>query len=73
MVEHILSLDEIKGKSIEAILHKVMDQRARLTIRFPDGEEVIIEPKVHLKPLPELEGHIPEGWKNALYTRAPES
>jgi hypothetical protein len=32
-----------------------------------EGELVTIEPTPQLKPLPELDGRIPEGWKDAVY------
>jgi hypothetical protein len=28
---------------------------------------VTIEPTSQLKPLPELDGYVPEGWKDAIY------
>jgi hypothetical protein len=28
---------------------------------------VVIQPAPSLKPLPELEGFVPEGWKDAVY------
>jgi len=38
-----------------------------LPFEFPNGDEVIIQPKLPLKPLPILEGYVPEGWKEAIY------
>ena len=29
-----------------------------------------MEAKPHLQPLPELEGSVPEGWKDAVYARS---
>jgi hypothetical protein len=34
---------------------------------LPDGGEVLLEPKPALRPLPNLEGFVPEGWKDAVY------
>ena len=34
------------------------------------AKEVVIEPKPALQPLPELAGHVPEGWKDTIYARS---
>ncbi len=62
-----LILSELKERSIEQILQDVADQQLAVTVLLPDGKEVIIEPKPLLKPLPELEGRVPKGWKDAVY------
>ena len=64
-----LTLSELKEQPIEQILQDVADQQSTVTILLPDGKEVVIEPKPCLKPLPELEGRVPEGWKDAVYAR----
>jgi hypothetical protein len=46
------------------------DQQLVVTVLLPDGKEVVIEPKPHLQPLPELKGRVPEGWKDAVYARS---
>ena len=62
-----LTLAELKGESLEKILQEVADQNLVVTVLLPGGKEVVIEPKPSLQPLPELEGHVPEGWKDAVY------
>jgi len=64
-----LTLAELKGESLEKILQEVADQNLVVTVLLPGGKEVVIEPKPRLQPLPELEGRVPEGWKDAVYAR----
>jgi hypothetical protein len=58
-------LEELKGRTLEELLHEVARSREPLTIVLDEGESVTIEPTSQLKPLPRLEGHVPEGWKDA--------
>ena len=67
MTSQTLKLDEIQYKTIEELLQAVLHEQQTLNIQFPDGEEVVIQPKPHLQPLPTLEGCVPEGWKKAIY------
>lgn len=64
-----LTLEELKAKPLEKVLQDVADQQSSVTVVLPDGRAVVIEPKPHLRPLPELEGRVPEGWKDAIYAR----
>jgi hypothetical protein len=64
-----MTLEALKGQSLEGLLQQVADQRVTVTVLLPDGTEVVIEPKPRLKPLPVLEGHVPAGWKDAVYDR----
>ena len=70
MTMQTLTLADLKEKSLDKILQEVADQHLVVTVLLPDGKEVVIEPKRDLQPLPELEGRIPEGWKDALYARS---
>ena len=67
MVRHTVTWDEIKKDSLEKVLRSVVAAREILTIRLPEGEEVTIQPKPPLEPLPVLEGFVPQGWKDAVY------
>lgn len=67
MTTQTLMLEEIEKKKIAEILQAVSSQKQVLTIKLPNGDEVIIQPKPPLKPLPALEGYLPEGWKDAIY------
>ena len=70
MVGQTLTLAELKEGSIEKILQEVANQQLIVTVLLPDGKEVVIEPKSSLQPLPELEGRVPEGWKDTIYARS---
>ena len=66
MTVQTLTLADLKEGSLDKLLQEVADQHLTVTVLLPDGKEVVIEPKRDLQPLPELEGRIPEGWKDAL-------
>lgn len=67
MVQRITTLDELKGHTLEELLYEVARGSESLTVVLEEGASVVISPEVALKPLPELEGRIPEGWKDAIY------
>lgn len=67
MTTQTLVLEDIRERSLEEILRNVAKDSIRIVIRMPGGEEVVIEPKPRLEPLPVLEGYVPEGWKDAVY------
>ena len=69
MTNQTLTLAELAG-GIEKVLQAVAEQQVTVTVLLPSGKEVVIEPKAGLQPLPELEGRVPEGWKDALYARS---
>lgn len=56
-----------EGHTLEELLNQVARDRESLTVVLQEGGAVVIRPEVPLKPLPELEGRIPEGWKDAIY------
>jgi hypothetical protein len=63
----IRTLEELKGSTLEELLHEVARSREPITVVLEEGEFVTIEPTSQLKPLPELEGRVPEGWKDVIY------
>ena len=65
--QKIRTLDELKGRTLEELLREVARSREPLTVVLEEGESVTIEPSSQLKPLPQLEGRVPEGWKDAIY------
>ena len=67
MANRTIALDELKGRSLEDVLRDVLRRQEVLTVRLPEGETVAIKPSPRLKPLPTLEGCVPEGWKDAIY------
>jgi hypothetical protein len=68
MVTQTITLEDIKERSLGEVLQEVVKGDIYLVVQMPTGEEIVIELKPRLKPLPVLEGHIPEGWKDAIYT-----
>ena len=67
MGNQAVTLDELKGRPVEDVLQEVADQQTPLVVRLHNGKEVVIEPRPQLKPLPELEGCVAKGWKEAVY------
>ena len=63
----IRTLEELKGRTLEELLSEVARSREPITVVLEEGGSVTIEPTSPLKPLPWLDGHIPEGWKDAAY------
>jgi hypothetical protein len=43
-----------------------MREQLLLMIRLADGQVVQIQPEPMLKPLPVLEGSVPDNWKDAI-------
>ena len=68
MTSKTLKLKEIETRQLKEILQVVLSNQLALTVQFPGGEEVIIQPKPVLKPLPILKGYVPRGWKEAIYS-----
>jgi hypothetical protein len=68
MTAKTVRLDELEKAQIKEILQNVLVKQLSLTVQLPGGEEVLIQPKPALKPLPVLEGYVPEGWKDAIYS-----
>lgn len=64
-----LTLDQLKSVSLTDFLHLVLEQDRRLEIQMPDGDVLIVQPEAGLIPLPELEGYVPDGWKDAIYAQ----
>lgn len=62
----VIKLDQLAGISIEDFLGRAL-QEGTITVQFPDGEAVTIQPKPKLQPLPVLEGYVPKGWKDEIY------
>lgn len=67
MPTQTLSLEAIKGLSLEDLFAWVLQERQTLTIRLSNDQAIIIAPQEKLKPLPVLDGYIPRGWKDAIY------
>ena len=70
MTTKILTLNDVKHRTVEELLQSVSTAQQILDILLPNGAEVVIQPKPQLKKLPILEGTIPTGWKDAIYKHA---
>jgi hypothetical protein len=66
MTARTLELAELGERPAADLLREVAEQDEILTVQLPDGEAVTIQPSPRLKPLPVLEGYVPEGWKDAI-------
>lgn len=67
MTYQTLKLEGLERKQLKDIFHNVLSNQLVLIVQLPNGDEVIIQPKPRLKPLPVLEGNIPENWKEVIY------
>jgi hypothetical protein len=67
MAENVRSLEDLKGRTIDEVLREVAHHGQAITVMLEDGELIVIQPASQLKPLPELEGFVPIGWKDAVY------
>lgn len=70
MSSHTISLEALKNTFVEELILQVLREYQTLTILVPGEQEVIIEAKQKLEPLPILEGTIPADWKDAIYELA---
>ena len=70
MTTQTLALEDIGQRSLEEVLWDVVERYTYLVVLMPSGEEVVIGLKPQLKPLPVLEGYVPEGWKDAVYAES---
>jgi hypothetical protein len=64
-----LKLEAIKDISLEEVILRVLRENQGLTIQVSEEQEVVIQPQQKLRPLPVLDGRIPEGWEDAVYGR----
>ena len=62
-----LTLQELQGIPLERFFQSILSEQTGRVVRLPDGNEILVQPKTSLKPLPELEGEVPAGWKAAIY------
>ena len=67
MANRIPVLDDLEERTVEELLRDVVRRQETLTVRLPGGETVDIQPSPFLKPLPEFDGSIDAGWKDAIH------
>ena len=63
----IMSLEEVRVRTVEELLNHVADSRESIRVTLAEGREIEIMPVPTLKPLTRLEGCVPAGWKDAIY------
>ncbi|MEK6300079.1 MAG: hypothetical protein AABO41_05105 [Acidobacteriota bacterium] len=68
MPENVRTLEELRGRTLDDVLHEVARQRHALGVVLDDGELIVIQPAELLRELPALEGSMPKGWKDAVYS-----
>jgi hypothetical protein len=68
MPDRKINLNELKGRTLDEVLREIVQTHEQVTIILEDGQAVEIRP-MELKPLPELEGSVPDGWKDGIYAR----
>jgi len=69
MTDRIIRLNDVPEWTLGDLLHEVVRSHEAIRIVLDGGETVEIRPLDTLEPLPELEGFVPNGWKDALYAR----
>ncbi len=66
MTTRVLKFEDIEEKKLRDIIDVVLKKKRVITVRMPNGDEIIIRKKPDLEPLPVLEGYVPEGWKEEI-------
>ncbi|MSS73446.1 MAG: hypothetical protein EXS64_18455 [Candidatus Latescibacteria bacterium] len=69
MPEKIVTVEDVKGRALDDLLREVARNHETITVVLEQGQAVEIRSLGALKPLPELKGSIPEGWKEGIYAR----
>jgi hypothetical protein len=69
MTSRTVALSDLEQERLVDVLRNVVARDEVLTVELPEGKRVAIQPLPRLEPLPELEGFVPEGWKDAIYER----
>ena len=67
MPTRALTLETIKGVSLEDLFARVLRERKPLTNWVSQDQAIVIAPHEDLKPLLVLDGAIPAGWRDAIY------
>lgn len=61
-----IALETIKNLSIEDFLH-LLREKETLVVQVSNNEVVRIQTSRELPLLPQLDGYVPPGWKDAIY------
>lgn len=69
MPERIVTVEDVRGRALDDLLHEVARNRETITVVLEQGEIVELRSLGSLEPLPELKGLVPKGWKEGIYAR----
>jgi hypothetical protein len=67
MPEQTINATDGRDRDIAEIVRKVARERKGVRVVLGESGSVLVLPLENLPPLPELEGSVPEGWKDAIY------
>lgn len=67
MPSKIETLEKWEKVPLGEIVAQILEHKETWIIRVSEEQEITIQPQARLKPLPTLEGYVPEGWKDAIY------
>ncbi len=67
MSSKIEVLEKWEQVPLGEVIARILEQEETWIIRVSEEQEITLRPQARLKPLPTLEGYVPEGWKEALY------
>jgi hypothetical protein len=67
MTARTVELAELGERAVADLLREVAEREEILTVELPNGKRVSMQALPDLEPLPELEGYVEEGWKDAIY------
>lgn len=69
MPEQTIIVADGRDRDIAEIVRKVARDHKGVKVVLGESGSVLVLPLADLPPLPELEGSVPEGWKDAIYGR----
>ncbi|MBO1350768.1 MAG: hypothetical protein EBE86_026850 [Hormoscilla sp. GUM202] len=67
-----IAIESLRDVSVEEFWRR-LQQQGPIAVELTDGHQVIVQAKLELPPLPILEGYVPSGWKDAIYSEHPET
>lgn len=62
-----VTVDEVEERRAGDLLRQLVRDGDTMTVVLEGGETVVLHPVGPLRRLPTLSGHVPEGWKDAIY------
>ena len=68
-METTIALEQMADMPLDEFLRMVLKKNRLFKVTMPNGDVVVIQPEVELAALPELDGYVPENWKEAIYAQ----